>query len=126
MEGHRRRNHPRVLLVDDQAEVRQVLHRALDRTGRYAIAEAASADEAIEVIESDPPDAVILDISMPDGPGLSVISRVRAETTAIKILVLSSHFDMGADVVAMGADVFLPKTASARTVMGTLAHLLRS
>lgn len=115
---------PSILVVDDQPEVRGVLRHILERKGGYAIAEAGGAEEALGIIRSYPPDALLLDISMPGTSGLSVISAVREISTAIKILVLSSHFGMEDEVIALGADAFLPKTSPPKVVLRKLAELL--
>lgn len=113
-----------VLVVDDQEEVRHVLRHVFERDGRYAIADAGSASEAMDALEAEAPDAVILDISMPETTGLIVLRAIREASPRTKILVLSSHFDMGEEVVAMGADAFLPKTSPPKTLLKTVADLL--
>ena len=113
-----------VLVVDDQPEVRGVLRRILERTGRYAIAEAEGALEALDVLRDHPPDAMILDLSMPQISGLSIIPEVLACAPRTRIVVLSSHHGMEREIVALGADAFLPKTASRKQVLATLAAVL--
>lgn len=114
-----------VLIVDDQSAVRDVLRRILDKAGRYAVAEAANVSEALTVLAEAPPDAVLLDISMPGGPGLTVISALRRRGADTKILVLSSHSEMEREVLAMGAHAFLPKTTPSHDVLATLGELTR-
>lgn len=113
-----------VLLVDDVPEVRKVLARILERTGRYMLAEAESAREAMMIVADDPPDAMILDISMPWRSGLTVIPEVRAAAPSTKIVVLSSHYAMEAEVLAMGADAFLAKNAPPKKILATIAAVL--
>lgn len=115
-----------VLVVDDQPEVRKVLRHILEREGSYAVAEAPDAAEALAISRQDAPDAVILDISMPGGPGFMVISALRAMSAHTKVLVLSSHYAMDEEILAMGADAFLPKTAAPKMVLSTLAGILAS
>lgn len=110
-----------VLIVDDQLEVRAVVRRLLERRGGYAIAEAGSAGDALAIIGDTPPRAVILDISMPGGPGFTLIERLKAIASDTSILVLSSHCEMEREILAMGADAFLPKTAPPRRVLATLS-----
>ena len=112
-----------VLVVDDQPEVRGVLRRLLEKTG-YATAEAAGGKEAMEIVRQRPPDLVILDISMPEMSGLSVIGKVRESAPATKIVVLSSHEAMHDEVIALGADLFLPKTTPPRKLVSALAAVL--
>jgi CheY-like chemotaxis protein len=111
-------------VVDDVPEVRTVLARVLSATGLYRIAEAESARGAIEILVNDPPDAMILDIAMPERSGLTIIRQVRAAAPNIKILVLSSHEGMEQEVLAMGAHAFLPKTTPPKLLLATLADIL--
>lgn len=98
--------------------------RILERKGAYAIAEAADGEEALSLIRASPPHAVILDISMPGMTGLGVISAVRELSTGVKIMVLSSLYGMEAEIISLGADAFLAKTAPPRQVLETLEQLL--
>ncbi|MEA2452755.1 MAG: hypothetical protein QOG04_1465 [Actinomycetota bacterium] len=113
-----------VLVVDDQSMIRTVLRRILEKTGLYAVAEAESASQAVDVIRHSAPDAMILDISMPGQAGLTVIAALRRMSSSTKILVLSGHDGMGDEVLRLGADAFLPKTAPSHVVLKTIASLL--
>ena len=113
-----------VLIVDDQPEVRTVLRRLLERTNIYATAEAGGAEEALELLRINPPDAMILDISMPQMSGISVIPEVLSCAPRTRILVMSSHDSMEKEILALGADAFLPKTASPKRVLAALASVL--
>jgi two-component system response regulator MprA len=115
-----------ILVVDDQPEVRAVLRRILERTGNYAVAEVSGASEALDVLGTEAPDAVLLDISMPRMSGISVIPQVRTRAPGTKILVLSSHEEMEDEILAMGADAFLPKHTPQKQVLTTLARVLAS
>lgn len=89
------------------------------------MAEAGSADEAMDIVRDDAPDLMILDISMPGRSGLTVISEVLTAAPHTKILVLSSHHSMEEEVLALGAHAFLPKTAPPRTLRATVAAILK-
>lgn len=89
------------------------------------MAEAGSADEAMDIIRADPPDLVILDISMPGRSGLTVISEALGAAPTIKIIVLSSHHAMEDEVLAMGAHAFLPKSAPPKRLLTTVAAVLK-
>jgi PAS domain S-box-containing protein len=66
----------RVLLVDDDADTRQLLKRVLESHGA-AVKTAASAAEALEMIAASPPDALVADIGMPDEDGYSLMRKIR-------------------------------------------------
>jgi DNA-binding NtrC family response regulator len=113
-----------VLVVDDQSAIRDVLRRILDKAGGYAIAEAGSVSDALKTIGRTPPDAVVLDISMPGGPGFGLIKALQHMQADTKIMVLSSHHEMRSEVLAMGAHAFLPKTTPSKRVLATLEGIL--
>ncbi len=82
---------PHVLLVDDSALVTGALRLLLEETG-HRVSEAASVAEAIAVARSERPDAMLLDISLPDGDGLGVLSTLRSLGEAPRVTVaLTGH-----------------------------------
>ena len=84
-----------VLVVDDDADVRESLCDVLEIEGYHAV-QAGSALEAIAWIEAhEPPDVVLLDVAMPGMSGLEMLDRMRAEGRAIgRVLVLSAFDDL--------------------------------
>ena len=81
-----------LLLVDDHSIVREGLKRVLALSTRpWAIAEAGTGFQALEVLRQQPIDLVIADLSMPGMNGLELIRRVRAQHPAVSVLVLSMH-----------------------------------
>jgi DNA-binding NarL/FixJ family response regulator len=104
---------PRVALVDDhqlfRAGVRAELEGLVDIAG-----EAATVDDAVELICSEEPDVVLLDVHMPEGGGVEVIRRVAAERPNVRFLALSVS-DAAEDVIAViraGARGYVTKTIS--------------
>ena len=104
---------PRVVIVDDhqlfRAGVRSELDEHLDIVG-----DAATVDEAVELIGSAEPDVVLLDVHMPDGGGLEVIRRVAPDQPRVLFLALSVS-DAAEDVIAIiraGARGYVTKTIS--------------
>lgn len=105
---------PRVVVVDDhaifRAGVRAELRELVDVVG-----EAGGVGEAIELIRGERPDVVLLDVHMPDGGGLAVISAVGAEAPATRFLALSVS-DAPEDVIELvraGARGYVTKAISA-------------
>lgn len=78
----------------------------------------------MDLVESHAPDAVLLDVAMPGFNGLVVIRRLRDLAPQTKIVMLTSHFDMADELIAMGADAFLPKTVPHKKLVRALAELL--
>lgn len=82
----------RLLIVDDHAIVREGLKRILEATGeRWAVAEASTGFQALEVLRRQSVDLAIVDLSMPGMSGLELIKRVKAEFPRVGLLVLSMH-----------------------------------
>ncbi len=82
----------RVLLVDDAADIRRLVRTALRfRGGFEVVGEAASGEEAVELATRTRPDAVVLDLGLPDIAGEDVLTRIRAESPSSKIVIFSAR-----------------------------------
>jgi two-component system, chemotaxis family, chemotaxis protein CheY len=77
-----------VLVVDDNATVRQITRRMLE-TAAFAVIEAANGIEALRLYRSERPDLVVCDIFMPEQDGLELIRHLREEFPDVKILAMS-------------------------------------
>ena len=82
----------RVLIVDDDPGVRKVLRRILTGAG-YAVEEAEEAFQALDSLDSNPPDAALLDIKMPGMDGLGLMENLRQRGLEIPVVVLTGHGD---------------------------------
>ena len=103
---------PRVLVVDDELQIRRFLRIALEANG-YRVFETATGSEAIREAARLRPDLVILDMGLPDMDGLDVLRRLREWTTTPTIIL--SVRDSDRDKVAAldtGADDYLTKPFS--------------
>src|SRR3981081_4330056 len=80
----------RVLVVDDDRAVRDALRRALT-LGGYEVRAAEGGAEAIEAVVQEIPDAVVLDLGMPDIDGLEVCRRLRLLGNRVPILMLTAR-----------------------------------
>lgn len=84
----------RVVLVDDHAVVREGVRQVLASDPQFRIVgEAGTAAEALQVIERENPDVVLLDINLPDESGLWVVGQLRARAVPARILMLSVNDD---------------------------------
>jgi two-component system response regulator MprA len=116
----------RILVCDDEPAVRDALERALRLEG-YEVALAADGAEALAGVERWQPDALVLDLLMPEIGGLEVCRRMRAVGDATPILVLTAR-DAIADRVAgldAGADDYLVKPFALEELLARLRALLR-
>lgn len=85
-------NFIRVLLVDDQALVREGVRAFLSRErGMHVVGEASSAVEAVEKAGALRPHVVIMDLMMPDGDGIPAIRRIKQLHPEVRILILTAH-----------------------------------
>jgi len=115
---------PRVLVVDDERSIRRFLQASL--SGQYTVLEAASGEEALAETISGHPDAILLDLGLPDMDGIEVTRRLR-EWTQIPIIVVSVR-DREEDKVAAldtGADDYLTKPFSTNELKARLRAALR-
>jgi two-component system KDP operon response regulator KdpE len=114
----------RVLVVDDERPIRRFLNASL--SGQYTVLEAATGEEALAVTVSGHPDAIILDLGLPDMDGVEVTRRLR-EWTQIPIIVVSVREREEAKVAALdaGADDYLTKPFGIGELMARLRVALR-
>ena len=82
----------RVLVVDDEREIRDVLTDYLEGEG-CAVATAATGGDALESVRRNPPDVILLDVKMPGVDGLEVLRRVHRDHPEISILMLTGPGD---------------------------------
>jgi two-component system OmpR family response regulator len=115
----------RVLLVDDDPHIRQLLAFAFDKAG-FAVEEAGDGEAALLCVARIAPDLVVLDINMPRMDGLEVCRRLRASTD-IPVLFLSSRDDEFDRVlgIELGADDYVTKPFSPREVVARANAILR-
>ena len=116
----------RVLVVDDDRAVRDALRRALT-LGGYEVRAAEGGAEAIEAVVQEIPDAVVLDIGMPDIDGLEVCRRLRLLGNRVPILMLTAREAVSDRVAGLdaGADDYLVKPFDVNELKARLRALLR-
>src|SRR6185503_11090080 len=76
----------KVLVVDDEPQIRRLLRNTLERAD-YAVTLAADAREAMRMLAFDKPDAVLLDLGLPDRDGLELVPLIKAQSDAALIIV---------------------------------------
>ena len=121
----------RILIVDDEPPIRKLLRVGLS-TQDYAVVEAMNAKVAMELVKSEKPDLVVLDLGLPDLPGHDLLARWRAEGIDLPIIILSSRTDEAGIVKALelGADDDITKPFGmnelAARIRVALRHRLQS
>jgi len=117
----------RVLIVDDEASIRQVLRGILERQS-YEVEEAATAAAGSAKLERGPAfDAALVDLRLPDGEGTSVLETVRRRGMPTAVIMISGHGSIAAAVAAVrgGAFDFLEKPLDRERVLITLRNATR-
>ena len=114
-----------ILVVDDEATIREVLRRYLEREG-YAVREAADGEAALDILKSDPPDLVVLDLMLPGIDGLSLASRLRGDM-AVPVVMLTAKGELQDRIegLELGADDYIVKPFSPREVVLRVKAVLR-
>jgi DNA-binding NtrC family response regulator len=100
----------RVLIVDDEEDIRDILSDRLQAYG-YEIVTAADGLEALEKVEKTSPDLVLLDIQLPKLGGMEVLSRIRLEHPQITVIIITAHgkIPLAVDAIQQGAYDFVEK-----------------
>lgn len=115
----------RILVVDDDATVTEILSRYLTRDG-YKVDSVGSGRLALERAKSHPPDLILLDLMLPDISGLDVCRRVRRITPApIIMLTARGEEDERIFGLKIGADDYVVKPFSPREVAARVGSVLR-
>lgn len=117
---------PQILIVDDHPSVRSGVRRAIEGAGLRCCGEAASRDEAVAQIALHDPDGVVLDLNLPDGSGLDVISWIRkhSQTMAIVILTMSDEDSYLLAAMKSGASAYVKKSAPLSQLIASLKAAL--
>ena len=118
-------NNLRILVVDDEKSIRSFLKTSLSAYG-YVVFEAAKGKEALTESVSVHPDAIILDLGLPDMDGREVIVKIRKRTKT-PIIILSVRDDPLEKIAALdaGADDYLTKPFSVGELLARLKAVMR-
>jgi CheY-like chemotaxis protein len=118
----------KILIIDDDPAMRDVLRRALERDGHHVVT-ARDGGEGLMIYRSAPCDVVVTDLYMPVKDGIETIQEMRAEFPGARIIAMSGGAatgDMGPlmDARLLGADIALPKPFALEALSRAVAALL--
>jgi two-component system, OmpR family, KDP operon response regulator KdpE len=118
-------NSGRILVVDDEPQIRRVMRTALTANG-YESFEARTGEEALETLRADNPDLILLDMNMPGMGGMAACREIRAVSDAA-IIVLSVRDSENDKITALdaGADDYITKPFSVNELMARIRANLR-
>ncbi len=115
----------RVLVVDDEPHIRNVLRGYLE-ADRFVVSEAGDGQTALHVAETEPPDLILLDIMLPGLDGLEVMRQLRRSSDVYIILVTARTEEVDKLVgLGLGADDYITKPFSPREVAARVKAVLR-
>lgn len=115
-----------VLVVDDEPGIRLLVHKLLEPAG-YRVSDAADGQAALNMVKSDPPDVVLLDLEMPVVTGHEVLAALKADKTfKAPVMVLTAqtdwkHVDAS---ISEGADAYMTKPFTLDQLQAKLLELL--
>ena len=114
-----------ILVVDDEPTVREVIRRYLERDG-YTVREAADGRSALDEIQINPPDLVVLDLMLPGLDGLTITRLIR-QKQATPIIMLTAKGETSDRIYGLdvGADDYLVKPFSPQELMSRIRAVLR-
>lgn len=115
----------RVLVVDDDVEVRNVVRMALERMG-CTVVDAEGGERALRILDGAPTDLVVLDLGLPGMSGLEVLGRIRAESD-VPLIILTARGSEPDRVLGLtlGADDYVAKPFSPRELAARVEAVLR-
>jgi UDP-3-O-acyl N-acetylglucosamine deacetylase len=117
----------RILIVDDEKNIVSSLKGILSDEG-YEVIETGDGVEALEIIQTDPPDLVLLDIWLPGMDGIEVLKTVKAYHPEIEVLIMSGHgtIDTAVKATKLGAQDFIEKPFSLDRITQSIKDVLRN
>jgi DNA-binding NarL/FixJ family response regulator len=115
-----------VLVIDDHPLVRDGIKKSLTAAGFSCTGEASSIKEAVAMIALHNPDVITVDLNLPDGSGLEIVSWARSNSETIRIVVLSlnNELDLVAAAAAAGAQGFISKSESAEHLISAITSVI--
>jgi len=122
----------RILVVDDEPDFASIVKKNLEKEG-FEVEVAYDGVEGLEKVKANPPDAIVLDVMMPEMDGYEMCSKLKADEqladipvvmlTAVASHVTSTRYSHHSGM-SMEADDYLPKPASAQDITESIKGLL--
>lgn len=113
-----------ILVVDDEPAIRRLLCASLTRAG-YRLIEAGTAREALASVHIDKPDAVLLDLGLPDRDGLELIPLIKPAGIAVLVISARDATDQKVAALDLGADDYVTKPFDTEEVLARIRTALR-
>jgi DNA-binding NtrC family response regulator len=116
---------PKVLVVDDEANVRQILLLVLDTVSE--VRETSNGQDALRLIVGEHPNLVLLDVGMPEMDGLTLLKAALAVSPGLRVVMLTGQTDLKTARRALeaGARAYITKPFDAATLRREIGYLLK-
>jgi two-component system KDP operon response regulator KdpE len=114
----------RILVVDDEPAIRRLLGASLARAG-YPVVEASNAREALAAVQIDKPEAVLLDLGLPDRDGLELVPLIKAAGAAVIVVSARDATEEKVAALDLGADDYVTKPFDTEEVLARVRTALR-
>jgi two-component system alkaline phosphatase synthesis response regulator PhoP len=116
----------RIVVVDDEPQVTEVLRAYLEREGML-VEVCATVAEGLAALERDTPDVLVLDVTLPDGSGLDVLRAASLPSVRIPTIMLTARAEEADRIVGLelGADDYVTKPFSPRELIARVRALVR-
>ena len=112
-----------VLVADDEAGIRSLYKRELDREG-YNVVFASDAREAIMKTQETCPDVIVLDIKMPGMDGIDAMGRILEENNEVPVILNSAYSSYRESYLTRPADAYITKSSDLTELKQTIHHIL--
>ena len=117
----------RIMLVDDEEEVRKAIMRKMDweQLGFVLVGDAENGEDALEQLEQLEPDVVMTDIRMPYMDGLTFTGKIREKYPSVKILIFSGYddFEYARQAISVGVEQYLLKPITRSALQKVLVEI---
>lgn len=117
----------KILLVDDHSVVRWGIKSLIERNTDHTVcAEAENLSEAYELVEDLKPDLVLLDIKLPDGDGVSGLTKIKNISPKTKVIMLTAYAEdeIIRETLKAGADGYLLKNIDSKTILSSIKEVM--
>jgi len=113
----------KLLVVDDEKNIRKLYESELTRAG-YEVATAESAEEALEIMEGDPPDLVVLDIRLEGMDGIDCLRTIMEKRRDLPVILNSAYSTYKQDFASWMADAYVVKSSDLTELKDTIKEVL--
>lgn len=113
-----------ILVVDDERHICQLYRSELEDEG-YCVSTAHSGKEALDVVEGNPPDLIVLDIQMPGMDGIETLEKLLGRDKGIPVILNTAYSHYKEDFTTWGADAYVVKSSDTSKLKMEIKRLLQ-